>query len=115
GGRARGAGPGGPPAGGGGPRDGRPPRLWGVASSAPSLHDGRAPTLNEAIRLHGGEAAATSGRYAQLTTADRQCLLAFLHSLAGPPCPRPPASKSAKRSATAADLHRPGDLGPARP
>jgi cytochrome c peroxidase len=30
--------------------------LWGVASTAPYLHDGRATTLTEAIMEHGGEA-----------------------------------------------------------
>ena len=29
--------------------------LWGVASTAPYLHDGRATTLAEAILEHGGE------------------------------------------------------------
>ena len=31
-------------------------RLWGVADTAPYLHDGRALTLTDAIALHGGEA-----------------------------------------------------------
>ena len=42
------------------PTEWRTPPLWGVANSGPYLHDGRAETLDEAIRLHGGEAAATS-------------------------------------------------------
>jgi len=29
--------------------------LWGVAATAPYLHDGRADTLDEAIRIHGSE------------------------------------------------------------
>ncbi len=33
----------------------------------PYLRDGRANTLDQAIRLHGGEAAATTSRYAGLT------------------------------------------------
>ncbi len=60
--------------------DWRTPPLWGVADSAPYLHDGRANTLDEAIRLHGGEAAPTSKRYAQLAQEDRRALLAFLQS-----------------------------------
>ena len=38
----------------------RTPPLWGVASSAPYFHDGRAQTLDHAIRRHGGEAAETT-------------------------------------------------------
>jgi CxxC motif-containing protein (DUF1111 family) len=58
--------------------------LWGVANSAPYLHDGRASTLNEAILLHGGEAEKISKRYASLSFFDHQALLAFLHSLVAP-------------------------------
>ena len=32
--------------------------LWGLADSAPYLHDGRALTIDDAIRAHGGEAQA---------------------------------------------------------
>ena len=41
---------------GGGPQPGewRTPPLWGVADSAPYMHDGRANTLSDAIELHGG-------------------------------------------------------------
>jgi CxxC motif-containing protein (DUF1111 family) len=34
--------------------------LWGVGSTAPYLHDGRATTLAEAILEHGGEAQASA-------------------------------------------------------
>src|SRR5262249_10630713 len=34
----------------------RTPPLWGVADSPPYLHDGRAPTLLDAIEWHSGEA-----------------------------------------------------------
>jgi CxxC motif-containing protein (DUF1111 family) len=74
-----------PPTGEAGPTEWRTPPLWGVADSAPYLHDGRASTLDEAIRLHGGEADAISKRYAKLDRADRQALLAFLRSLTAPP------------------------------
>jgi CxxC motif-containing protein (DUF1111 family) len=72
------------PGGEAGPNEWRTPPLWGVAHSAPYLHDGRAETLELAIRLHGGEAAATSRRYHQLDRADQQRLLAFLRSLTAP-------------------------------
>ncbi len=35
-------------------------RLWGVADTAPYLHDGRAATLTEAILWHGGEAESAA-------------------------------------------------------
>src|SRR4030095_14519875 len=37
------------------PDEWRTPPLWGVADSGPYLHDGRAATLHEAIRLHAGQ------------------------------------------------------------
>jgi CxxC motif-containing protein (DUF1111 family) len=45
------------------------------------LHDGRATTLDAAIRAHGGEAAAARDAYAALSDADREALVAFLESL----------------------------------
>jgi CxxC motif-containing protein (DUF1111 family) len=63
------------------PTEWRTPPLWGVATSSPYLHDGRANTLDEAIRLHGGEAAATSERYSKLSTIDHNALILFLRSL----------------------------------
>jgi CxxC motif-containing protein (DUF1111 family) len=62
----------------------RTPPLWGVANSAPYLHDGRARTIREAIEQHGGEAAATVNRYSQLSRGDRIALFNFLHSLTVP-------------------------------
>ena len=45
------------------------------------LHDGRAATLDAAIRAHGGEAAAARSRYEALPDADKQALVAFLEGL----------------------------------
>jgi CxxC motif-containing protein (DUF1111 family) len=45
------------------------------------LHDGRAATLDQAIRAHGGEAAEARSRYAQLDQLERRALLAFLEDL----------------------------------
>ncbi len=46
------------------------------------LHDGRARTLDEAVRWHGGEAQGSANAYANLMTASqRQALLDFLESL----------------------------------
>jgi hypothetical protein len=62
----------------------RTPPLWGVASSAPYMHDGRAATLVEAIALHGGEAKATTDRFLSLPTTQRLALLEFLSCLRAP-------------------------------
>jgi CxxC motif-containing protein (DUF1111 family) len=68
----------------------RTPPLWGLAKSAPYLHDGRAQHIDDAIRLHGGEAEFSADRYADLAEADRQQLLQFLATLdsAGQPVGR---------------------------
>ena len=59
-------------------------RLWGVADTAPYLHDGRALTIKEAILMHGGEAVESQNDFAALNEADMQALLSFLHSLRTP-------------------------------
>ena len=59
--------------------------LWGLADTAPYLHDGRAPTVHDAIRLHGGEAAAARDAYQALTERDRAALRVFLMSLGRQP------------------------------
>lgn len=78
----------------------RTPPLWGLGLSscvtggvtgpfqqqvcAPSesyLHDGRARTLDEAIRWHGGEGQASLDGYNALSAEQRTALLTFLRSL----------------------------------
>jgi len=54
--------------------------LWGLRDHAPFLHDGRADTIDDAIRLHGGEATAIRNAYAQLPGDDRDAVLAFLET-----------------------------------
>jgi len=56
-------------------------RVMGTEGAVGYLHDGRARTLTEAVMWHGGEAAKAQQRFAALSTADRQALLAFLNSL----------------------------------
>jgi mono/diheme cytochrome c family protein len=60
------------------------PPLWGVASSGPYLHDGRAPTVDVAIQAHGGEAATAATAYAGLSTEDAGALRVFLQTLTRP-------------------------------
>ncbi|MFT5459709.1 MAG: CxxC motif-containing protein (DUF1111 family) [Myxococcota bacterium] len=45
------------------------------------LHDGRARTLTEAIRWHGGEAEASSDAFVALTDDDQAAVLRFLDTL----------------------------------
>jgi CxxC motif-containing protein (DUF1111 family) len=59
-------------------------RLWGVADTAPYLHDGRATTLTEAILLHGGEAQPARNAFAALSDQNRAKVIAFLRSLRTP-------------------------------
>ncbi len=64
-----------------GGREFRTAPLWGARVSAPYLHDGRAPTLEAAIRAHDGEGAASKIRYTKLSVQQRQQLLDFINTL----------------------------------
>jgi hypothetical protein len=59
-------------------------RLWGVADTAPYLHDGRALTLTDAILQHGGEAQAARDAFASLADSQKVQVLTFLRSLRTP-------------------------------
>ena len=63
-------------------------RLWGIADTAPYLHDGRATTLTEAILLHGGEGQSARDGFASLSDAGKEAVLEFLRSLRTPETPR---------------------------
>ena len=63
------------------PSEFRTEPLMGLRFAERFLHDGRASTIEEAIRRHGGEAAKSRDAFAALADADRQALLAFLGSL----------------------------------
>lgn len=63
------------------------PRLWGIADSAPYLHDGRALTLVEAIEWHdtdGSEAAVSAQAFSALVEKDKNHLIKFLMTLQTP-------------------------------
>src|SRR5262249_6506437 len=66
------------------PSEWRTPPLWGVADSAPYLHDGRASTLEEAILLHGGQGSRFAELFARLSADDQEQLVAFLKTLRAP-------------------------------
>ena len=57
------------------------PPLWGIARSRPYLHDARAPTLEDAILTHGGEARAAHDAFEALHEPERAPLRVFLTSL----------------------------------
>jgi mono/diheme cytochrome c family protein len=60
------------------------PPLWGISSTGPYLHDGRAGDIESAILAHGGEASAARDAYAKLQVADSEPLRMFLLSLNRP-------------------------------
>jgi len=62
----------------------RTPPLWGFRDSGPYLHDGRAKDLEEAVALHGGQAANSAKRFFKLLPEERLRVQAFLRSLAPP-------------------------------
>ncbi|MCA8953792.1 MAG: c-type cytochrome [Planctomycetes bacterium] len=59
----------------------RTPPLWGIAHTAPYMHDGRAEDLRGAIAMHGGEAAGVRANYQALTASDQDALILFLEDL----------------------------------
>lgn len=62
------------------PSEVRTARLMGIRFRNMYMHDSRAPTLNSAILLHGGEAAAVRARYEALDPAAQRALLIFVGS-----------------------------------
>ena len=71
------------------PEEWKTPPLWGVADSAPYLHDGRASDLETAITQHQGAAETVTEAYEALGSEDRQALLAFLKTLKAPTNAKP--------------------------
>ncbi|MCC6690108.1 MAG: c-type cytochrome, partial [Bacteroidia bacterium] len=62
--------------------------LWGLGLAPSSqggqyflMHDGRAHSIEEAIALHGGEAAASVTKFNNLSQGERAALIKFLKSL----------------------------------
>lgn len=59
----------------------RTPPLWGLSRyRGPYLHDGRAKTLDDAIRMHGGEADNAAAAYVSLPSDDARALQRFLRA-----------------------------------
>jgi CxxC motif-containing protein (DUF1111 family) len=55
--------------------------LWGLQFEKTFLHDGRATTVDQAIKAHAGQGAAASHNYSTLNATQKAQLLAFLNSL----------------------------------
>lgn len=62
-------------------REMRTAPLWGLRTQPSFLHDGRAQTVDQAIRMHDGQGRDSTRRYANLGSADKQALMKFLNSL----------------------------------
>jgi CxxC motif-containing protein (DUF1111 family) len=63
------------------PSEFRTEPLMGLRHMQRFLHDGRAPTVEDAILAHGGEASRSRDEFAALSPRDREALLAFLRAL----------------------------------
>ena len=68
-------------------REWRTTPLWGLRlmedfldGQAFLMHDGRARSVDEAIMLHGGEAAAVRAAYSALSATEKAALLDFVRS-----------------------------------
>jgi CxxC motif-containing protein (DUF1111 family) len=55
--------------------------LWGLRVRPQLMHDGRALTIDDAIRRHSGQAEGVRLKYEALPEKQKQQLLAFLNSL----------------------------------
>jgi CxxC motif-containing protein (DUF1111 family) len=54
--------------------------LWGAGSTAPYMHDGRSPTITDAILQHGGEASDSRDRFVRLNEKKKKELVAFIEN-----------------------------------
>jgi CxxC motif-containing protein (DUF1111 family) len=63
------------------PSEFRTEPLMGLHLRSKFLHDGRAKSIEQAIALHAGEAAASRDRFRNLRESERAALLQFLGSL----------------------------------
>jgi hypothetical protein len=73
-----------PPKFGAGAREWRTPPLWGLRDSTPYMHDGRASTFADTVRLHEGEGLKSAEAFSKLTAREREQIELFLQSLAAP-------------------------------
>jgi hypothetical protein len=55
--------------------------LWRLSDRLHFLHDGRASSIEAAVRAHGGQASSALAAFAALSAPDRQALLDFLNGI----------------------------------
>ncbi|MBA4063750.1 MAG: thiol oxidoreductase-like protein [Isosphaera sp.] len=79
------------------PQEWKTPPLWGVADSAPYLHDGSAATLRDAILKHRADAKTVTERFKGLSADDQAAVVAFLGTLKAPPDATPLRDPSVTR------------------
>jgi CxxC motif-containing protein (DUF1111 family) len=60
------------------------------------MHDGRAKTLEDAIVMHGGQAARAAQRFQALTDEEQKRCIAFLKALRAPQSSRVAQGRSNK-------------------
>ena len=63
------------------PQEFKTPTLRGLRFFKDFLHDGRAKNVDEAIRIHGGEATTVRNNFIGLTQEERGAIIAFLNSI----------------------------------
>lgn len=71
-------------------REWKTPPLWGVRDSYPFLHDGRALTLDAAIRQHAGEGERAATAFQEAGPSRQQDLIWYLETLQAPPTAESP-------------------------
>lgn len=76
------------------PDEWKTPPLWGVADSAPYLHDGASATLDSAIARHRGDAEQVTQAFRALPEGDRESVIAFLGTLKAPADAKPAKTPS---------------------
>ncbi|QDU35781.1 Cytochrome c [Maioricimonas rarisocia] len=86
------------------PDEWKTPPLWGVADTAPYFHDGRAPTLRDAIAHHHGEALAVKERFDSLSDREQDAVIAFLETLRLPEEEKAPSQHQAKPTPVVAHI-----------
>lgn len=62
----------------------RTPALWGCRDSAPYMHDGRAKTIEEAIRCHGGQATQVMRSFDAMNETRKHELIQFVLTIGAP-------------------------------
>lgn len=63
------------------PSEFRTEPLMGIRFASAFMHDGRATTISQAIRAHGGEGSRARAKFERLSSRQREALVTFVRSL----------------------------------